>query len=200
MIRSSQVILWSDRSPKPWKNGGGSTTEIAVWPIGAGFDDFEWRLSVADVASDGPFSEFAGMDRTLVLIHGRGVELEIDGTRKTLTEGLRIAGFPGDSRTAGHLLGGPIRDLNVMTRRGVWRHSVSFVAPGNFRSDAPMWFLFCPAPDGAAVTVDGEHFALRTYDTLAAEGTTGQAETSTDCYLLELWPIDSACLSLDTYV
>lgn len=191
MMKSSQVIRWSDRSPRTWKNGGGSTTELAVWPTGAALDDFEWRLSVAEVASDGPFSEFAGMDRTLVLLDGQGIGLEIDGTMKTLTEGLRVAGFPGDSATAGHLLAGPIHDLNVMTQRGAWRHVVSFVAPGNFRSDAPMWFLFCPAPDGAAVTVDGEQFALRAYDAVAAEGAAGQAETSADCYLVELWPLGS---------
>ena len=63
----------------PWKNGGGVTTEIAVFPEAAGLDDFEWRLSMATVATDGPFSLFAGVDRTLAVLDGEGIVLSVDG-------------------------------------------------------------------------------------------------------------------------
>ena len=56
----------------PWKNGGGETTEIAVSPEGAGLDDFDWRVSMARVESSGPFSLFAGIDRTLAILEGEG--------------------------------------------------------------------------------------------------------------------------------
>ena len=52
--------------------GGGSTTEIAVAPPGAGFDDFDWRVSLATITQDGPFSAFPGIDRTLALVDGDG--------------------------------------------------------------------------------------------------------------------------------
>jgi len=39
-----------------WKNGGGVTREIICQPLGAGMDDFDWRVSIAHIASDGPFS------------------------------------------------------------------------------------------------------------------------------------------------
>ena len=56
----------------PWKNGGGETAEIAVSPPGAALDDFDWRLSMARVETDGPFSAFPGIDRTLVDPRRRG--------------------------------------------------------------------------------------------------------------------------------
>ena len=57
----------SARQFRPWKNGGGETAEIAVSPAGAGFDDFDWRISTAIVAQSGPFSGFPGVDRVLTL-------------------------------------------------------------------------------------------------------------------------------------
>jgi environmental stress-induced protein Ves len=65
-----KVVCASECRTTAWKNGGGSTTEIAVAPMGASLDDFDWRVSMARVASDGPFSEFAGIDRTLDILKG----------------------------------------------------------------------------------------------------------------------------------
>ena len=59
-----------------WKNGGGETAEIAVFPEGACYDDFHWRLSMARIAADGPFSTFPNVDRTLALIEGNGMVIE----------------------------------------------------------------------------------------------------------------------------
>ena len=50
----------------PWKNGGGTTQEIAGWPAGAGLDAFGWRVSIACIAASGPFSVFAGIDRSIM--------------------------------------------------------------------------------------------------------------------------------------
>ena len=55
------------------------TTEIAVFPADAGLEDFAWRLSMATVASDGPFSSFAGVDRTLAVLEGEGIVLSVEG-------------------------------------------------------------------------------------------------------------------------
>jgi environmental stress-induced protein Ves len=63
----------------PWKNGGGATREIACWPPGAGLDDFDWRASIATIAASGPFSVFAGVDRTIMLLDGGGVLLRTRG-------------------------------------------------------------------------------------------------------------------------
>jgi environmental stress-induced protein Ves len=108
-----------------WKNGGGETAEIAVFPEGAGLDDFGWRVSMATVEAGGPFSAFPSVDRTLSILEGEGIALEIDGRPPvTLTQGAAPYGFAADAATHANLVGGPISDLNVMTRRGVYRHKV----------------------------------------------------------------------------
>jgi uncharacterized protein len=66
-----QFIRANSLQSSRWKNGGGKTTEIAVWPPGASLDAFDWRISMATVEQDGPFSEFPGIDRTLALLKGR---------------------------------------------------------------------------------------------------------------------------------
>ena len=109
-----------------WKNGGGETAEIALFPHGAGLGTFDWRISMARVESGGPFSTFPGVDRTLSILEGEGIVLDIEGReRVTLTGASAPYGFPGDAVTDAELPGGPITDLNVMTRRGRYRHEVS---------------------------------------------------------------------------
>jgi environmental stress-induced protein Ves len=107
----------------PWKNGGGSTTEIVAEPPGASLDDFDWRISMARVAADGPFSEFAGIDRTLAVINGKGLMLTIAGNAPIrLERGSDPIGFAGDIPASARLTAGEITDLNVMTRRSRFSH------------------------------------------------------------------------------
>ncbi|WFP74576.1 HutD family protein [Mesorhizobium sp. WSM4906] len=109
----------------PWKNGGGTTAEIAISPDGAGLDDFDWRISMARVETGGPFSSFVGVDRTLAVLEGDGIVLDIAGRPPArLTAASAPLSFPGDVRTGAALIGGPITDLNVMTRRGRFSHAV----------------------------------------------------------------------------
>jgi len=109
----------------PWKNGGGTTTEISVSPDGAGLDDFDWRVSMARVEAGGPFSSFAGIDRTLCVLEGQGIVLDIaGGAPAELTAASAPFSFPADVPTGALLISGPITDLNVMTRRGRMAHTV----------------------------------------------------------------------------
>ena len=108
----------------PWKNGGGVTVEIAVHPQGASVDDFDWRISMASVANDGPFSVFPGIDRTLSVLEGDGFLLDVDGQVSTLTRDSAPFAFAADSRSAARLIGSAITDLNVMTRRDRYIHHV----------------------------------------------------------------------------
>ena len=124
-----QIIRAGSCRVTPWKNGGGSTTEIAVSPKGATFDDFDWRISMACVGSDGPFSIFPQIDRTLAVLSGRGMILTIDGRDPvTLTPESQPVAFPGDVPTSAELVAGDILDLNVMTRRGRFTHRLQRVA------------------------------------------------------------------------
>ena len=63
-----QFLDLASTPPVPWKNGGGSTRELACWPPGAGMDSFAWRVSVATIARPGPFSAFPGVDRQIMLL------------------------------------------------------------------------------------------------------------------------------------
>ncbi|MGN6578995.1 MAG: HutD/Ves family protein [Bordetella sp.] len=103
----------------PWKNGGGTTREIASWPPGAGMDDFQWRLSIATIGANGPFSAFPGVDRIITLLDGPGVRLVTnDGTiDHVLNRPLEPFSFPGEAAVYSTVLGDACSDFNVMTRR-----------------------------------------------------------------------------------
>src|SRR5688572_14445639 len=94
-----------------WKNGGGETAEIAVSPEGAGLDDFDWRVSMARVDTNGPFSVFPGVDRTLSILDGEGILLSVEGR---IPFGLTFRSdpltFPADVATSAALMAGPITD------------------------------------------------------------------------------------------
>lgn len=118
-----KIIRAVDCRTTPWKNGGGSTTEVAIEPPNASLERFDWRISMAQVASDGPFSEFQGIDRTLAVISGDGLQLSIGGKPPvTLERGSDPIQFPGDVATSARLLSGEITDFNVMSRRQCFSH------------------------------------------------------------------------------
>ncbi|MCX7318304.1 MAG: HutD family protein [Hyphomicrobiales bacterium] len=122
-----KIFRATDYRTMPWKNGMGSTTEIAISPADATLDDFDWRISMAHVASDGPFSSFATIDRTLLVLEGNGIDLSVDARAPVRIDRDTIHSFPGDQPTAARLVAGPITDLNVMTRRDVLSHYVQRV-------------------------------------------------------------------------
>ena len=115
MIRA---LPTSARTAVPWKNGGGVTREIAAWPEGSGMDDFAWRVSLAEVGADGPFSAFPDVDRTLTVVEGAGMDLTVGGARQLVNTRYVPRDFRGDVPTDCRLLDGPVVNLNVMWRRG----------------------------------------------------------------------------------
>ncbi len=135
----------------PWKNGGGTTVELAISPADAGLEDFAWRISTAQVAVDGAFSSFPGIDRSLAVLAGDGMCLQhADGRREMLLSGDAIAVFRGEEAISAQLLGGPITDLNLMTRRGVWSHELRLVRLQGEQvlvNDAELLLLWNAAPE-----------------------------------------------------
>ncbi|NNM62656.1 MAG: hypothetical protein HKM03_10845 [Steroidobacteraceae bacterium] len=97
-----------------WRNGGGVTHEAVRVP--AATDEYLWRLSIAEIAESGPFSDFSGYRRHMLLLGGRGVELRFaNGERRLLREVGDLVEFDGGLRTDCELLAGPCTDLNLMT-------------------------------------------------------------------------------------
>lgn len=123
----------------PWKNGGGTTQEIASWPQGAALDSFGWRVSIATIASAGPFSVFAGIERSIMLLEGDGVRLFTHDGRVShwLDVPHRPFAFSGDEAIDCTLLGGASNDFNVMTRRGQWRADVQVLDRASAIEAAP---------------------------------------------------------------
>lgn len=164
-----RVVRGADLRASPWKNGGGTTREIAVYPPGAGFDDFVWRMSVADIERSGPFSRFAGIDRTLVLLAGAGMHL-VDRrgvADAALAEPFAFARFPGELALTAELIDGPTRDLNVMLRRhGARSTSELWQGAGAHLLDADAVLIFC-ASGTLEVTIGGaQPMRLDAMDTL----------------------------------
>jgi uncharacterized protein len=157
-----------------WKNGGGSTAEIAVEPAGAGLAaGFDWRLSIATVERDGPFSAFVGYDRIIMLIEGAGMTLEFGGRRvERIVERFRPFEFAGEASVECRLLDGPIRDFNLMLRRATRAAEVHVVElaeePLALATDGGSMLVHCL--EGAAA-LDGADLAEG--DTLVIEGETG---------------------------
>lgn len=131
----------------PWKNGGGSTTQLAISPPGAGLDDFDWRISTAQVAASGPFSIFPGIDRSLAILRGDGLSLQPDEQDAVLlTPDSEPFAFAGEQRIDATLISGPIADFNVMTRRASWRHSLQVVrinGTQRFARQSDLLFVYC---------------------------------------------------------
>lgn len=122
----------ADARRVPWRNGRGVTEELAIGPAGATFEagDFAWRVARAGVVEDGPFSAFQGFDRVLVVTEGAGLRL-VHGDAPAVTLAPRVAHrFRGDEGTSAALVAGPVRDLNVLARRGVCVADVEVVAAG----------------------------------------------------------------------
>jgi len=116
-----RLLRFRDLPVSPWRNGGGVTRELAAFRGGAD-SDFLWRLSIATVSADGPFSTFTGIDRTIAVLAGRGVELELpDRTVLLSTESAPFA-FRGEEPVHARVLAGETTDLNAMTRRGAFTH------------------------------------------------------------------------------
>lgn len=109
----------------PWKNGGGVTREIVCQPAPAGpgavVSDFDWRVSIAHIAQDGPFSAFPGVDRIITLLSGAGVHLHSADAAldHRLDTPLVPFAFAGELPIHARLLAGDCQDFNVMTRRAV---------------------------------------------------------------------------------
>ena len=103
----NRVIRAADLVAQPWANRGGLTRVIAEQP--------DFRLSLATIAEDGPFSHFPGMVRYLAVIAGRLVLHPFAGVRDAAAPALV---FDGADAVAAQVLDGPVLALNLMVPAG----------------------------------------------------------------------------------
>lgn len=138
-----------DARRMPWKNGGGTTLELAVEPPGATFDTgFAWRLSTAEVAASGPFSALPGLERTLLLLAGDGFRIDFGPRGEVrLDRPLAPVRFDGGWPAYADLLEGPCRDFNLMadpTRCRARLEARALERPTRLALDAPTVLMYVP--------------------------------------------------------
>jgi uncharacterized protein len=198
----------ADYRVMPWKDGGGSTTEIAIEPAGASLSDpFLWRVSSASVAGSGPFSHFPGRARLLTLLEGPGFILDIEGQgRQRLKHPGQVVAFPGDAAVNATPIQGPSTDFGVISDPSRVRVTLEWLNLGPDASSitlAPTTLLFAP---WGPVQVDPLGLQLEHHDCLWAAASakteapnlgTGSklglraATGTTPLVLVSIWPVAS---------
>jgi environmental stress-induced protein Ves len=113
-----QIVRKSSFTASPWKNGGGITHEALRVPQTG--EPFRWRVSVAHIDASGPFSDFGGYNRKMVLLRGGGVTLKFgEGETRELRRVGDLAEFDGAEAAYCELLDGACVDLNLMVLKSI---------------------------------------------------------------------------------
>lgn len=136
---------------KPWRNGGGVSWEALADPGG------DWSLNLAEIAKDGPFSDYAGFDRTLTVVRGDGLSLNGHAL------GAEPYSFDGGAPMLARVSGAPVVVFNVLTRRGACRHAVRRTArpEGDYAIALASLDLLVLEADGARGVGEGEFLSVR---------------------------------------
>ena len=184
-----KVLRAVDYPRMPWKNGGGSTEEITR-DAGTGLDGFGWRLSIADIGESGGFSTFAGYQRVITVLQGEGMTLTVDGqdTRPLLP--LDPFAFSGESQVSCTLLGGAIRDFNLIYAPQRYRARLQWLAGEQRFFSAASTLLVFSVAEQLAVTVDQDTQRLGRHDCLQLDANSTLLEVAINgsCCVIELTP------------
>jgi hypothetical protein len=192
----------SDYRVMPWKDGGGSTTEIAIEPAGASLaEPFLWRVSSARVEASGPFSRFPGRARLLTLLEGAGLILDIDGQgRQRLKHPGQVVTFAGDAAVNAALIQGTCVDFGVISDPSlkVMLEWLSLGTEATAITVAPTTLLFAP---WGPVRVDPLGVELASRDCLRLGNSSAATEApgaklgvrasfgTTPLVLVSIWPV-----------
>jgi environmental stress-induced protein Ves len=148
--------------PRPWKNGGGAARELLCWPDEAGWS---LRVSLAEIARDGPFSDYSGCERWFAVVSGAGVVLALRGGRALLEPATAPLRFDGAEAPHCELLGGPTTDLNLIVRSQAGRGAMAIARPDEEHLSAAAWRGLYAA-DATRLQIDDADAALLPAGTL----------------------------------
>ncbi len=173
-----RVLFTHHWQTQPWKNGGGITHEIVRSDDA---DGTRWRLSIAEVAADGPFSRFDGIDRVILMLDGNGFHLHgVGANPQRIEQTLQPFAFAGETAINCTLVNGPVRDFNLMTRRGAVQASFDVLQLTGTRQQLqlqPDTFVYVAS--GSVFAELNEHgFCLDASQTLHAQGEAGFMQVS----------------------
>ena len=161
-VESNTLIALASLDAMPWKNGGGTTYQIAVDPPGASTTGFRWRISRAVIEKDGPFSTFPDVSRWIVLVSGPGFTLDFaDGTSFDVVKPFEVYWFDGGLGVACRLKNDrPATVLNVMAQND----AVMRVNVATSRSALPTAGHAIVSAFGASVRLDERHVLTAAVD------------------------------------
>lgn len=193
MESNVELIRYAQGARQRWRNDGGWTREIAR---SGDAEDWAWRVSIAEVERDGPFSRFEGVEREIVLLSGTRMVLDFGaGMEVALTATTPRWRFTGEAQVDCRLPDGPTRDFNLMWRRALVEAELSlhehegestvFAAAGET--------LLLHLASGQGRLPDAAGTALAAGDTLLMhdDGTRRGLRLEADARLIQvrLWPL-----------
>jgi environmental stress-induced protein Ves len=184
---SIRIQRFDEHLKMPWKNGLGITREVISRPASDKSGGFDWRISLATVGASGQFSVFAGIDRTIAVLEGDGMQLTVDGRREPplLVESMPFV-FSGEAEVQADCIGRETLDLNMMSRRGRFVHRMTKIVVSDVRT------LSVPAETVAVVFRDK---ALVAIDSMRSEVGLGDVLVDLDGPLqLAVEPRGSGCM------
>lgn len=165
-----QKLTAQDYKKMPWKNGQGFTLELAR-SHGEGLENFDWRVSIADVKSAGSFSFFPNKQRIIGVLEGTGIVLQIDKNPPVSLLQKQFHAFNGESDVYAELINEAIRDFNLIynpekySARLQW---VSCESVSSWISNGNCVLIF-NLQGKLELQVDGQHSVLNDFETLLIE-------------------------------
>jgi environmental stress-induced protein Ves len=154
-----RLLSPADYRRVPWRTGTGRTTEIASHPQGAAPDAFDWRVGIGEVIKDGPLPQFPGIERTIIVIGGAGLRLDGGGHPALLVARHEPYTLSGGESVLCTLIEGPVREFELLLRRGRCRGSV-IVLQGEGVRPPRARFTLCYAATGACECLLAGHAPL----------------------------------------
>jgi len=160
-------VRLADCPAQPWRNGGGLTRELLAWapPLVEaavpGTPPVSWtvRVSVAEIARDGPFSPYPAVDRAFAVLEGRGVVLTWPQGDTVCRPGNEALRFDGADAPGCRLLDGPTLDLNLMVQAHAGHAAMRCALPGS-PGPAPSRWRALYAHGGGRLAAQGRVVAL----------------------------------------
>lgn len=173
-----EVITPAQWQTQRWQNGGGITHQLCRQEDKHGM---LWRLSIAEVASNGPFSRFDNIDRIILLLKGEGFSLHGVGDKpQVLNTPLTPFAFAGETAIHCMLLHGAVRDFNLMTRRGAVQAELQVLTIGSAVQALPLstQTLIYVASGSVNAVLAARHITLQAQHTLSLNNKTDTLQLS----------------------
>ncbi len=175
---STNLITPVQWQTQRWQNGGGITHQLCRYDDANGM---LWRLSIAEVVSDGPFSRFDNIDRIILLLDGEGFSLHgVGANPQVLDTPLMPFAFAGETAIQCTLLNGAVRDFNLMTRRNAVQAQLQVLAIGSTVQTLPLstQTLIYIASGSVNAVLGTKRITLDAQHTLSLNNETGTLQLS----------------------